>query len=70
MQLGFYNKSKSFYLINQVFFGEKKAPNELRIDAAGGKCANRKGQSAAASVRVELSRIWKMKPGTSGEKIS
>ena len=27
MQLSFYNKSKSFYLINQVSFGEKEAPN-------------------------------------------
>jgi hypothetical protein len=37
--------------------------NELRIDAAGGNCANRKGQCAAASVRVELSRIGKRSRG-------
>jgi len=41
-------------------------PNELRIDAAGGSCANGKGQGAAASVRVGLSRIWKMKPDRTG----
>jgi len=39
---------------------------ELRIDAAGCNKANGKGQSAAASVRVGLSRIWKKKPERSG----
>ena len=41
-------------------------PNELRIDAAEGGYAERNGQSAAASVPVGLSRIWKMKPDRSG----
>ena len=44
-------------------------PNELRIDAAEGVYAKRNGLCAAASVRVELSRIWKKKPGVSGENI-
>jgi hypothetical protein len=47
-----------------------QTPNELRIDAAESSYAKENGLSAAASVLVELSRIWKMKPGTSGEKIS
>ena len=42
--------------------------NGLRIDAAEGECVNRKGGCAAASVRVERSRIWKKKPGISGKK--
>ena len=42
-------------------------PNELRIDAAEGGKAERKGQSAAASVRVGLSRIWKKKAGGTGK---
>jgi len=46
-------------------------PNELRIDAAEGEYAKRKGLCAAAreAVRVGLSRIWKKGPGTSGENI-
>jgi hypothetical protein len=40
----------------------QETPNELRIDAAGCNKANKKGQGAAASVRVGLSRIWKKKP--------
>jgi hypothetical protein len=47
----------------------EQAPNELRIDAAEGDYAKRKGRCAAASVRVELSRIWKKKPGASGKNI-
>jgi hypothetical protein len=46
------------------------APNELRIDAVEGRYAKESGLSATASVQVEQSRVWKMKPGTSGEKIS
>jgi hypothetical protein len=48
----------------------KELPNELRIDAAG--CAKVKTAvvCAAASVQVELSRIWKKKPGGSGNNIT
>jgi len=45
-------------------------PNELRIDAAEGGCAKRRGLCAAASVRVGLSRIWKKKPGGTGKNIT
>jgi len=44
--------------------------NELRIDAAEGSYAKGSGQGIAASVRVELSRIWKMKPERSGKNIT
>jgi hypothetical protein len=44
--------------------------NELRIDAAEGSCAKGKGLCAAASVLVELSRIWKIKADWSGKNIS
>jgi hypothetical protein len=45
-------------------------PNELRIDAAEGGEAKRKGHCAAASVRVGLGRIWKKKPGVTGKNIT
>jgi hypothetical protein len=48
----------------------KELPNELRIDAAGGSYVKEEEQSGAASVLVELSRIWKKKPGSSGKKIA
>jgi hypothetical protein len=44
--------------------------NELRIDGAEGDYAKGKGLSAAASVQVGLSRVWKMKPERSGKNIS
>jgi len=44
------------------------AANELRIDAAGVEKVKRNGESAAASVLVELSRIWKKKPGGTVKK--
>ena len=57
--------NQSFALIITRF----ETPNELRIDAAGCNKANEKGQGAAASVRVGLSRIWKMKPDRSGKNV-
>lgn len=42
--------------------------NELRIDAAGMEKVKRNGEGAAASVLVELSRIWKKKPGGTVKK--
>jgi hypothetical protein len=42
--------------------------NELRIDAAGVEEVKRNGEGAAASVLVELSRIWKKKPGGAAQK--
>ncbi len=70
--------SSCWYCIRYLFWSRpalmfslfcKGRANGLRIDAVEGECANRKGQYAAASVRVERSRIWKKKPGTSGKKI-
>jgi hypothetical protein len=46
----------------------KETPNELRIDAAGVEKVKRNGEGAAASVLVELSRIWKKKPGGTVKK--
>ncbi|MBM4427212.1 MAG: hypothetical protein FJ031_08235, partial [Chloroflexi bacterium] len=48
--------------------GRKRLPNELRIDAAGMEKVKRNGEGAAASVLVELSRIWKKKPGGTVKK--
>jgi hypothetical protein len=47
-----------------------RANRSHRIDAAGGVKVKTAVVCAAASVLVELSRIWKKKPGGSGENIS
>jgi hypothetical protein len=48
----------------------KEPPNELRIDAAGRTKSKKREQCSAASVLVELRRIWKKKPGGSGNRIT
>jgi hypothetical protein len=62
--------SRKSNAIENTFLNKKIMPNELRIDAAGGVKVKTVVVCAAASVQVELSRIWKKKPGGSGENIS
>jgi len=64
------SRNPNLYFKKKHYVMQDGLPNELRIDAAEGSYAKGSGQGIAASVRVELSRIWKMKPERSGKNIT